>query len=467
MSEHELEKLLGGFAADTLTAEEKQRLYTAAIQDQQLFNALADEQALKELLADPTVRRRLLQALNQNGAGAPPSWLDWFRRPANLALAGGLASALFAVVLGTKIYQDSLKEAAFTTAREDAAPAPAPEQIPPAPQQELPQAVEPPAKNNQPLHKPAAPPARDFATDKLSKREQSSALKHFEEQRGSDALRPPMAPLESDQPTTQADSPIDQVPTAQRDQPVAAGGKAAALTPPPIPMPQGSAASTPSPAAGPAAGMPPMKPSARSLFYGARALKDSGLATQEQERAMRPLAKTMPQMGRLERKKESTDAMEPTAEAVSELKPLGLRYTLVSRESDGVKPSPAERTEAPKSSSTRLIVEANQDSFLQIWDVGDAANPRLLIPNKDSGKISMKIAAGQRVEIPLPPDARALSVRLARAPFGPITKQEALLLNRPPSSQVEESAPSERAVYVVNQDHSPGTQLTVEIRLDN
>lgn len=65
MSEHELERLLGGFAADTLTPEEKQRLYNAALQDQQLFNALADEQALKELLADPVVRRRLLQALGR------------------------------------------------------------------------------------------------------------------------------------------------------------------------------------------------------------------------------------------------------------------------------------------------------------------------------------------------------------------------------------------------------------------
>lgn len=49
MSEHDLEKLLGGFAADTLTPEEKQTFYTAALQDQQLFNTLADEQALKEL----------------------------------------------------------------------------------------------------------------------------------------------------------------------------------------------------------------------------------------------------------------------------------------------------------------------------------------------------------------------------------------------------------------------------------
>lgn len=68
MSEHDLEKLLGGFAADTLTPEEKQALYTAALQDQQLFNALAEEQALKELLSDPVVCHRLLASFEQKNA---------------------------------------------------------------------------------------------------------------------------------------------------------------------------------------------------------------------------------------------------------------------------------------------------------------------------------------------------------------------------------------------------------------
>src|SRR5258705_12084379 len=106
MSEHDLEKLLGGFAADTLTSEEKQSLFTAALQDQQLFNALADEQALKELLADPDVRRRLLASLQEqksaSGAGGSLSWLGWFRRPASLPLTGGLWAAALPVVLGPR-----------------------------------------------------------------------------------------------------------------------------------------------------------------------------------------------------------------------------------------------------------------------------------------------------------------------------------------------------------------------------
>jgi hypothetical protein len=126
MAEHDLEKLLGGFAADMLTPEEKQTLYTAALQDQQLFNALADEQSLKELLADPDVRHRLLALLEQkstSGAAGSLSWLDWFRRPAGLALAGGLSAAALAVVLGVRIYQDSLRQAPQSIATEEVKPA--------------------------------------------------------------------------------------------------------------------------------------------------------------------------------------------------------------------------------------------------------------------------------------------------------------------------------------------------------
>src|SRR5215831_8449999 len=156
MSEHELEKLLGGFAADTMTQEERQKLFTAALHDQQLFNALADEQALKELLADPAVRRRLLQALRQaspSPASSLLSWLDWCRRPAGLAFAGGLAAAVLAVVLGTRIYQDSLKQAGQSVTTEEVKPpAPATPEAPslstPPPAQPLNDKIELKAKKN-------------------------------------------------------------------------------------------------------------------------------------------------------------------------------------------------------------------------------------------------------------------------------------------------------------------------------
>src|SRR5512133_2496256 len=111
MPEHELEKLLGGFAADTLTPEERDALFSAALQDQRLFNALADEQPLKELLTDPAVRRRLLQALDRQRTQRSTSWLDRFTSLPGLAWAGGVAVGVFAVILGLNVYQDSLRQA--------------------------------------------------------------------------------------------------------------------------------------------------------------------------------------------------------------------------------------------------------------------------------------------------------------------------------------------------------------------
>ena len=41
MSPEEIKKLLGGYATGTLTAEEQQALFAAALEDQELFDALA------------------------------------------------------------------------------------------------------------------------------------------------------------------------------------------------------------------------------------------------------------------------------------------------------------------------------------------------------------------------------------------------------------------------------------------
>ncbi len=110
MPEKDLEKLLGGYATGTLTEEERKALFEAALHDQGLFNALADEQALKELLDDPVSRRRLLDMLEKASAHPAAGWwtpvIDWFRRPANLAFAGTLATAVIVIVVVVNIQRD-------------------------------------------------------------------------------------------------------------------------------------------------------------------------------------------------------------------------------------------------------------------------------------------------------------------------------------------------------------------------
>ncbi len=97
MPREDLEKLLGGFATNTLTEEERKALFEAALTDQALFNALADEQALKELLDDPHSRRQLLASLE-----AKTQAKMWFQQSWSWALAGSLAAAVLAVTLVTR-----------------------------------------------------------------------------------------------------------------------------------------------------------------------------------------------------------------------------------------------------------------------------------------------------------------------------------------------------------------------------
>ena len=69
MSREEIHKLLGGYATGTLTPEEQEALFAAALEDQELFDALAKEQPLHDLLRDPAARAQLLAALEER-AGA-------------------------------------------------------------------------------------------------------------------------------------------------------------------------------------------------------------------------------------------------------------------------------------------------------------------------------------------------------------------------------------------------------------
>ncbi len=79
MSPQEIKKLLGGYATGTLTVEEQQALFAAALEDQELFDAMAREQSLRDLLRDPAARAELLSALD-----APArrfGFWQWLRRP--------------------------------------------------------------------------------------------------------------------------------------------------------------------------------------------------------------------------------------------------------------------------------------------------------------------------------------------------------------------------------------------------
>jgi hypothetical protein len=98
MSSAEIQKLLGGYATDTLTDAERRALFEAALTDQELFDVLAKEQALQDVLGDPAARMGLLAALEPVRDSRPAGTWNRLRRPLALAVAGGMAAVLLVVI---------------------------------------------------------------------------------------------------------------------------------------------------------------------------------------------------------------------------------------------------------------------------------------------------------------------------------------------------------------------------------
>ena len=93
MKREDIDKLLGGYATGSLTPEEREALFGAALEDQSLFNQLAEEEPLRQLLSDPGARSHLLAALD-----AAPQ--PWYRRLAErMGRPGGMAAAAVAAAL--------------------------------------------------------------------------------------------------------------------------------------------------------------------------------------------------------------------------------------------------------------------------------------------------------------------------------------------------------------------------------
>ena len=134
MSPEDIKKLLGGYATGTLTTEEQQALFAAALEDQELFDALAREQSLRDLLRDPAARAELLSAL-EAPAPRPVGFWQWLRRPvvAGLATAGVAAIAIVAVWQGTRMASVSHRAQPVIVAelkRPELSPAPSAAQLP-------------------------------------------------------------------------------------------------------------------------------------------------------------------------------------------------------------------------------------------------------------------------------------------------------------------------------------------------
>jgi hypothetical protein len=449
MSEHDLHKLLGGFAADTLTAEEKQQLYSAALEDQDLFNALADEQALKELLADPVVRRRLVQALQKSSSTAASSpWLDWFRRPAGLAWAGGLAATFFGIILGTRIYQDSVKEAGRSVATEEATPAAAP-----APSVTKPTAppINEPRWNTQDNATSSVPPKTNALADKMAKRETTAMVIPEERHTRNSATDSPLQQPEQDGLRKQTELMSDKRATFNEEAPASADHRPASAPP--------TSAVTPAPTKVPTTAAPTSQVasalSARSMFYGESAEFNTALMAEEQEPSQ-----SAQQSGRFEQKKGALVAGKP-AKVIGFTKPLGIRYSL---RADGGIERPRRNKDAGatnQAGSIDLLINVNQDGYLQVWGETEHLQHHLLFPIPEDEQLSSRLIAHQRRTIPVAAGYGTIILRFSRILFDSSITQALVLSGRSSLGLLQESvttdeAPGfhERTTYVVNQDLS-------------
>jgi hypothetical protein len=205
------------------------------------------------------------------------------------------------------------------------------------------------------------------------------------------------------------------------------------------------------------------------LFYGEPVRADSDRKIQNNERAMNAPAESEAPSNLFKRKLEGLSQLSKAAGSATSGKPLGLRYSFVVQNSDGQEHE-VDAASAASTTPVHITLEPNQDGYIQVWRNVGEANTQLLLPLKETGRISMKIQAGQRQRLSLPADSGTVVVRLSPVPFGPISRQEAALLTRRSPALIQESVSSshpsgspERATYVVSQDPSPTAEITVDI----
>ncbi len=154
MDRQEIQKLLGGYATGTLTPQEQEALFAAALDDQELFDALAREQALRDVLSDPSARAQLLASIDDRRA-------PWYHRWWRPAMIAGLAAAC---LIGFGVYVNRPAPPRMAQPPVPLVAEVRPPELPPIPKDAVPQsaapAPEPKAKSeNAPSRRQAVAPA--------------------------------------------------------------------------------------------------------------------------------------------------------------------------------------------------------------------------------------------------------------------------------------------------------------------
>jgi hypothetical protein len=411
----ELERLLGGYAAGTLSEAERRELFQAALHDQALFSALADEEALRDALADPVCRGRVLAAL---GEAEPRPARAWLRRPQIWALAGGLAAAGVVAVVLVDSYptKRGTVEVAQVSRPAAAPPAQEVERTPRA----APGLPTPP--------QPAKRPAADEGTRPTAKPAEPVAVAK---------RRAELPALPSVTPPAETSLAAARVRPAQG----VVGGISSAVPAAPPPPPASMADAVAVNAAAEALESE-SQADARLLFYNAQAPR-SRLAPQPAFAAQKAITSG----GVKQERKDKETALPPA---------LGLRYALVL-------PGPAGAFEAPIDTPLRpgegakLRVESNERGWLYVLADGRPLFTGPVEPRQ-----------------PYLVDARpgTLWLILSRVPdrgdvqtLVPRTQNQLTTQNQQLNRQLQQRPP-DSAAYAVNASPAPDARVLAEIHLN-
>jgi hypothetical protein len=413
------EHLLGGYATNTLTDEEKRQLYEAALHDQTLFEALANEEALKSMLADPEARQRILASLQAKERSGGVSeerggWLSWFRQPSHLAWAGSLAALGLVLIFGWQMEKEwgpvvsQEQEAAKSSSRDEVAFQPQKpfEERKASVQKEDLERTATQAEGIEAEPQSTPLPAPRVETNKIDRFKQIPALakKESDAREKGQAIRRQRANEQVAQAPSSS-SPSDQPKVRRMVQPSAVPESPEVAMADKVPQ-----ATAPNRFADQAVGEASVSsPSAQELFYAASgSLVDEVIGDNNDHdrddqalrgalsKTMKPSSKEKPMSFPLERDVAGGGAM---------LTARGLRYSFVQETKDGKDEEVESREIAGNWSAVRLAVESNVPGYLYVLaSLGNGKWQKLVpIDTAKTGQIEewISVQSFHRVEFSL------------------------------------------------------------------
>ena len=437
MKREDIDKLIGGYATGSLTPEERDALFSAALEDQHLFNQLMAEEPLREVLAEPAARDHLLAVLDT----APEPWyrrmFKWLGRPGGLAAAAVAAALVIAATVYVQYEPWRPRPAVLTELRRAekpfeppalAQPDLTPEPLPPPPrlaptpaQKDISEMAERAPASPEPA---VAPPGREAAGGVVGgvvggfAREKQEASRNMARATGAAAPAPPPPPAKAAAPIQTAEA--------------------------------GS-------------------PSARALFDASPAAMNFA-AAEEKEQSRLKRATPTPQAARdgVRRQDAGTRTLARSSAAALPVPHLGLRYTVLRRAPDGqfteVDPSTVFTVGEP----LRLLFEPNDSGYLYILQREAGGGWRQLfgeaVPRR--ARVQVPSTGALVYEEPGTKELYAVFSRTPEPAFANL--QPGVLDQRLRGSLLLQKSP-EKALYVVNTSSAPQSQqvafaITLSVR---